>query len=95
MVSAFAASQIWLPFPAVLEAQVGISFAVKPGHSEAFKNRNLLGFMFSEWHSKTGGAGCSHIVSASVMVSRHLIKSVTLLWMCFTQWSGGPNPVFL
>lgn len=51
VVSAFTASQIWLPFPAVLEAEVGISFAVKLGHSEAFKHRNLLGFMFSEWHS--------------------------------------------
>lgn len=50
VVSAFAASQIWLSFAAVLESQVGISFAVKPGRSEAFKHRNLLEFIFSEWH---------------------------------------------
>lgn len=51
VVSAFAASQIWLPFPAVLEAQVEISSAGEPGHSEIFKHRSLLRFMFSEWYS--------------------------------------------
>lgn len=57
VVSAFAASQNWLPFPAALEAQVEISFAVKPGHSEAFKHRNLLGLCSLNGIARLGGQG--------------------------------------